>query len=227
MVQGKESLVCVFQSGSLDRIRSTLVKRSFAFLKDQMLNGPMAFAPAQELPRETCATPSDDPLCPTKNGFLDHRLEAVGPRLPVAAGHKGGPRRGKTRTGGRRSCTFLVWFLLAATVLMVGVVQAVFTPGDGTALKAAVNSCVGFSGDGSACASSSYGAIGEWDVSKVTDMNSSTSSSVSSRFVHWTVSLICCFDFFLIHPVLFVVFASFLALHLFCAHCYLRFGWCG
>ena len=37
----------------------------------------------------------------------------------------------------------------------------------------------------------------------------------STLFVHWTVSLICCFDFFLIHPLLFVAFASFLALHLF------------
>ena len=182
---GKESLVCdenqcvgVFQGGSLDRIRSTLVKRFSSFLKDQVLNGPMAFASAQDLPRETCATPVDDPLCPTKNASLDHRLEAVGPRLPVAVGHKGGPRRGKTRTGGRRSCTFLVWFLLAATVLMVDVVQAVFTPADRSALKAAVNSCVGNSGDGSACASSSYGAIGEWDVSKVTSMTQSTSTSV-------------------------------------------------
>ena len=33
------------------------------------------------------------------------------------------------------------------------------------------------------------------------------------------------FDFFLIHPLLFVFFASFLALHLFCVHCFLRFGW--
>ena len=184
---GKESLVCdenqcvgVFQGGSLDRIRSTLVKRFSSFLKDQVLNGPMAFASAQDLPRETCATPVDDPLCPTKNASLDHRLEAVGSRLPVAVGHKGGPRRGKTRTGGRRSCTFLVWFLLAATVLMVDVVQAVFTPADRTALKTAVDSCVGNSGDGSACASSSYGAIGEWDVSKVTHMHYSTSTSVST-----------------------------------------------
>ena len=32
------------------------------------------------------------------SSFLDHRLEAVGSHLPVAAGHKGHPRRGKTRT---------------------------------------------------------------------------------------------------------------------------------
>ena len=61
---------------------------------------------------------------------------------------------------------------------MVDVVQAVFTPADKAVLKTAVNSCVGNSGDGSACASSSYGAIGEWDVSKVTDMTKSTSTSV-------------------------------------------------
>ena len=184
---GKESLLCnenrcvgVFQGGSLDRIRSTLVKSSSSFLKDQVLNRPMASA--QDLPRETCATPAGGPLCPTKNASLDHRL---GSCLPVA-GHKGGPRRGKTQTGGRRSCTFLVWFLLAVTLLMVDVVQAVFTPADRNALKAAVNSCVGNSGDGSACASSSYGAIGEWDVSKVTSMYQSTSTSVPHcLFIGW------------------------------------------
>ena len=222
---GKESLVCdenrcvgVFQGGSLDRIRSTLVKRFSSFLKDQVLNGPMAFASAQDLPRETCATPVDDPLCPTKNASLDHRLEAVGPRLPVAAGHKGGPRRGKTRTGGRRSCTFLVWFLLAATVLMVDVVQAVFTPADSSALKNAVTSCLSETGDGSCPTfADSNGVMGDWDVSKVTNMGSSTSTSVSTLFVHWTVSLICFFDFFLITPYMYCLlyFASFLALHLF------------
>ena len=148
--------------------------------------------------------------------------------MPVAAGHKGGPRRGKTRTGGRRSCTFLVWFLLAATVLMVDVVQAVFTPADKAALKTAVNSCVGTysnSGDGSACASSSYGAIGEWDVSKVTSMHSSTSTSVSTLFVHWTVSLICFFDLFLIHPCCCLLFCILSCPPPFRARCVLRFGW--
>ena len=74
------------------------------------------------------------------------------------------PRRGKTRKYTRRPCTTFVMVLLClATVLMDGVVQAVFAPVDLVALKTAVDSCVSSTGDGSACASSSYGAIGEWD----------------------------------------------------------------
>ena len=166
----------------------------------------MAFATAQDLPRETCATPADDPLCPTKNAFLDYRLGAMGPRLPVAAGHKGGPRRGKSRTGGRRWCSFLVWFLLAATVLMVDVVQAVFTPDGKAALKAALLATCTYSGPPyyqlTGCTggclgenSTGYcpefaasddatgnpnGVMGDWDVSKVTDMQGSTSTYVST-----------------------------------------------
>jgi hypothetical protein len=37
----------------------------------------------------------------------------------------------------------------------------------------------------------------------------------STLFVHWTVSLICVFDLFLIHPCCLWLLASFLALHLF------------
>ena len=44
-----------------------------------------------------------------------------------------------------------------------------FTPVDSAALKTAVDSCVEQWRDGSACASS-YGAIGDWDVSRVTSM---------------------------------------------------------
>ena len=132
-------------------------------------------------------------------------------------------RRGKTRTGGRRSCTLMVCFLFAAMLLMVDVVRAVFAPADRAALKAAVGTCtssgfcaggcLGETADGSCptFAASNvpgtgnpYGVMGDWDVSKVTSMRNSTSTSVSTLFVHWTVSLICFFDFFLIHPVLFV-----------------------
>ena len=66
-----------------------------------------------------------------------------------------------------------IWstFVLA---LLVGVVWgaisvgAVFAPVDLAELKKAVDSCVpGISDDGSDCASSSYGAIEDWDVSRV------------------------------------------------------------
>ena len=100
------------------------------------------------------------------------------------------PRRGKTRTGGCRSCTFLVWFLLATTVLMVDVVHAVFTPADSAALKAAVGTCIwsgctggclGETTDGSCPifiasddgTGNPYGLIGDWDVSAVTDLSNS------------------------------------------------------
>jgi len=187
---GKESLACdenwcvdVFQD--VERICSTLVKRSSSLLEDPVPNGPMSFAAAQDLPRETCAAPADNPLCPTtKNAFLDHRLEAVGPRLPVAAGHKGHLRRGKTRTDGWRSCTFMVWLLLAVTLLMVDVVQAVFTPEDGTwwdgPLKMARDSCLEENTTGYCPTfAASNGVMGDWDVSKVTSMYQSTFTSVS------------------------------------------------
>ena len=66
--------------------------------------------------------------------------------------------------------------------------------------------CLGETMDGSCptFAASTGGVMGDWDVSKVTTMEDSTSTSVSTLFVHWTVSLICFFDLFLIHPLLFV-----------------------
>jgi surface protein len=48
--------------------------------------------------------------------------------------------------------------------------QAVFKPVDYSSLKSAVNSCFSVR-DGSGC-SSSYGPIGTWDVSLITDMHS-------------------------------------------------------
>jgi hypothetical protein len=42
--------------------------------------------------------------------------------------------------------------------------------------------------------------ISKWEVHKVTTMGRSTSTSVSTLFVHWTVSLIGFFDLFSIHP---------------------------
>ena len=137
----------------------------------------------------------------------------VGSCLPVA-GHKRNPRLGKARTGGRRSCTFMVLFLLAATLLMVDVVQAVFTPENTDALKAAVGSCSCSNCDGSnptfSCAAGGclgenmtgycptfaatteattgnpYGVMGDWDVSKVQYMVKSTSTSVPHcLFIGW------------------------------------------
>jgi hypothetical protein len=90
-------------------------------------------------------------------------------------------RRGKTRTGGRRSCTLMVWFLLAATLLMVDVVGGVFAPADRAALRAAVVTCLSETADGScpsfaatdATPGNPYGVIGDWDVSAVTSMQHS------------------------------------------------------
>ena len=91
-------------------------------------------------------------------------------------------RRGNTRTGGGYSCTsVVVVFLCAATLLMVDVVQAVFTPADRAALKAAVDRCFLETTDGScpifaasdATPGNPYGVIGDWDVSAVTSMLSS------------------------------------------------------
>jgi hypothetical protein len=98
-------------------------------------------------------------------------------------------KRGKTRTGGRRSCSLMVWFLFAATLLIVDVVRAVFSPVDTTALKAAVGTCsshlfvctggcLGETADGSCpifaasndATGNPYGVIGDWDVSLVTSM---------------------------------------------------------
>jgi hypothetical protein len=180
-------------------------------LEDPVPNGPMAFAAAQDLPQEICATPADYPLiCPE---------ESFRPSLPVAAGHKGYPRRGKNRTGGRRSCTFLVLFLLAATLLMVDVVRAVFTPADTNALKNAVGTCTGqgwnypmkkydyYSCTGGCmgenptgycptfaasldATGNPYGLMDDWDVSKLTDMSAGTCPSVPHFLFMGVVSLI-------------------------------------
>ena len=96
-------------------------------------------------------------------------------------------RRDKTRTGGRRLCTLVVWFFFATTLLMVDVVGAVFAPADRTALKAAVDTCLqeptGDRREGSgscpifsasdATPGNPYGVIGDWDVSAVTTMENS------------------------------------------------------
>jgi len=99
-------------------------------------------------------------------------------------------RRDKTRTGGRCSWNLMVWFLFAATLLMVDVVGAVFAPVDSAALKAAVGTCtlaspsvctggcLGETPDGSCpdfaasndATGNPYGVIGSWDVSSVTNM---------------------------------------------------------
>jgi hypothetical protein len=98
-------------------------------------------------------------------------------------------RHGKTRTGGRRSCTLMAWFFFAATLLTVDMVRAVFAPADRAALKAAVGTCsshlfvctggcLGETTDGSCpifaasndATGNPYGVIGDWDVSLVTSM---------------------------------------------------------
>ena len=119
-------------------------------------------------------------------------------------------RRGQTRTGGRHSCTLMVWFLFVATLLMVDVVGAVFAPVDKAALKAAVGTCyssgctggcLGETADGSCpiFAASNvpsngvpYGVISDWDVSAVTDMSRSkcnlpVSVATPSAVVHFNI----------------------------------------
>jgi hypothetical protein len=55
-------------------------------------------------------------------------------------------------------------------VASISSISSIFAPADRATLKAAVNSCVPSNGDGSACASSTSCAIGEWDVSRVTSL---------------------------------------------------------
>ena len=116
-------------------------------------------------------------------------------------------KRGKTRTGGRRSCTLIVWFLFAATLLTVDVVRAVFTPADSAALKAAVGTCdynsgctggcLGETTDGSCpifaasndATGNPFGVIGDWDVSLVTSMYKSKCTLSPSPWPH--LSLLC------------------------------------
>ena len=126
------------------------------------------------------------------------------PNLDAGIVHR---RTGKIRTFYGRRWNSMVVFLVVATLLMMDVVEAVFTPADGTALKAAVGTCVtkgsmgsectgGCLGENSAgnCLNYIHGAMAVWDVSKVTNMERSTSTSTCS----WMVSrLILLIDFFL------------------------------
>ena len=76
-----------------------------------------------------------------------------------------------------------------------------FTPADGYQfgsgpLKDAITSCLSETGDGSCptfaasndATGNPYGVMGDWDVSRVTRMANSTSTSVSTLFIHWMVS---------------------------------------
>ena len=49
--------------------------------------------------------------------------------------------------------------------------SSTFSPGSEEELKSAVDKCLKLSPKGD-CSSGPYGAIGEWDVSRVTDMDS-------------------------------------------------------
>ena len=127
------------------------------------------------------------------------------PNLDAGIVHR---RIGKIRTFYGRRWNSMVVFLVVATLLMMDVVEAVFTPADGTALKAAVGTCVtkgsmgsectgGCLGENSAgnCLNYIHGAMAVWDVSKVTNMERSTSTSTCS----WMVSrLILLIDLFLL-----------------------------
>jgi len=131
--------------------------------------------------------------------------------------------------------------LLATTLLMVDVVQAVFTPADRDALKAAVGTCnssgvctggcFGETADGSCptfaasndATGNPYGVIGDWDVSSVTSMEQS--KSYLSRSMWPRLSLLCFFNTttrvssdhifhtFFFGIVLFVVLSYFFLLH--------------
>ena len=94
-------------------------------------------------------------------------------------------RRGKTGTGGRRSCSSMVLFFSAAMLLIVDVVCAVFTPPNDAAFATAKSACLSETTNGSCpvFAASNvpgtgnpYGVIGDWDVSSVTSMYQSKCS---------------------------------------------------
>ena len=72
----------------------------------------------------TCST-----LVKRLSSFLDHLFGSCHRWEAVTAGPKGHLSRGKTRTGGRRSCTWMVLFLLAATLLMAAPTTAAPTNG--------------------------------------------------------------------------------------------------
>ena len=64
------------------------------------------------------------------------------------------------------------FFLFSIFTLMFTLTTAVFTPADRTELKNAVDDCLGESPDGRCPTFAAvHGAIGDWDVSKVTKMN--------------------------------------------------------
>ena len=122
-------------------------------------------------------------------------------------------RRGKTRTGGRRACTLMVWLFFAAMLLTVDVVEAVFAPADRVSLKDAVGTCtensmfqdsapctgrcLGETADGSCpnfaashdASGNPYGVIGAWDVSAVTSMSYSKCNRVISQSL--SLSVLC------------------------------------
>jgi hypothetical protein len=165
---------------ALERNNSTLIIPSSSFLDDAAPKGTMAFEPERDLSRETCPILAIDSFRSAPKNASTDRLIVVGPRLPVVGGHTG-------RTGDRRrSCTSMVLILVAATLLMVDVVEAVFTPDDGDAngngpLKTAITSCLSETTNGSCpifaaspdATGNPYGVMGDWDVSKVTRMQSS------------------------------------------------------
>ena len=95
-------------------------------------------------------------------------------------------RRGKTRTGGCRSCTLTVWFLFAATLLMVDVVGAVFAPADRAALKAAVGTCTRSGSDPNYVYTCTGGCLGETADGScpIASPNSSLQSSSIRRGKH-------------------------------------------
>ena len=99
--------------------------------------------------------------------------------VPVLSANNKKRRGKKTRIYYPRSWTLILMVcLLATTLLMVDMVQAVFVPVNKNALKAAVNTCLRETGDGSCptfaasndATGKPYGLIGDWDVSSVTSM---------------------------------------------------------
>ena len=71
-----------------------------------------------------------------------------------------------------RVCSFT---LILVVFFALRSVEAVFTPVDRGALKSAVGACLAETNDGSCpiyAVTNSKGVMGDWDVSKITDMNS-------------------------------------------------------
>jgi hypothetical protein len=188
---------------SLEKYSTNLVQPSSSFLDDAApKGGTMAFEPERDSSRETWPIPASEPFRPAPKNAPTGRLIVARPRLPVVGGHMG-------RTGDRRSCTSMVLFLFAATLLMVDVVGAVFTPADRDALKAAVGTCslggtctggcLGERTDGfcpnfaasNDASGNPYGVIGDWDVSKVTKMDYSKCNL--SPFLRSRLPLLCLF----------------------------------